>query len=343
MGWFTGGSFDQHALYAAGPQAHAIEHLFWFYVALLSVVVVSVLCSVALAIIKRRTRSSGLTTPALAAEEMPEREPMRQIAPLDAGREKRGRARIILSTVLTAIALIVLLAESISTSNALEALSGGQHIEIQVTGRQWWWQVRYLDPEPTRVFNTANELHLPLGHSVRLRLSAADVIHSFWAPNLQGKRDLIPGHDNDLVLRVDRPGRYRMQCAEFCGGAHAQMAMWIVAEPRADYEAWCTQQRQSAREPVTELQREGRAVFLRAQCPTCHTISGTSAQANWAPDLTHAGSRIGIGAASFPNRRGFLAGWLLGAPAMKPAVHMPRLTLPARDLQALVAYLESLQ
>jgi cytochrome c oxidase subunit 2 len=155
--------------------------------------------------------------------------------------------------VLTVIALFVLLSESIGTTNALDGWSTRGALQIQVTGKQWWWQVRYLDADPTRVFSTANELHLPAGRTVRLRLAASDVIHSFWAPNLQGKRDLIPGRENTLVLRADKPGRYRSQCAEFCGTQHARMAMWIVVEPREQFEAWSARQRTSAREPQSDL------------------------------------------------------------------------------------------
>jgi cytochrome c oxidase subunit II len=344
LGQLAGNSLDQHSLHAAGPHALAIERLFWFYVTALSVVALLVLASVAIAVWRRRARRGEISSPALSAEEWLETgEPARQIRPLDSAREQRSRRGVLLSSALTLIALIVLLAESIGTSNALAALDAGEPLEIQVTGQQWWWQVRYLDARPERVFRTANELHVPLGRNVRLQLSAADVIHSFWAPNLQGKRDLIPGRDTELVFRVDRAGRYRAQCAEFCGGAHAQMALWIVAEPRAQFEAWCEQQRAPAREPASELERQGQAVFLRGACATCHAIQGTLAQSNVGPDLTHVGSRIGLAAASFPNRRGFLGGWLLGAQALKPGAHMPNSTLPAQDLHALLAYLESLR
>jgi cytochrome c oxidase subunit 2 len=341
--WLAGGSLDQHSLQAAGPQASAIEHLFWFYTALLAGVAVLVWGSVLLAVWRRRARQAELAAPALTADELPKEAVAHETRRLDVRPEARRRNKIVVSTVLTLLALFVLLAESISSSNALEALSSSEGLRVEVTGKQWWWQIRYLDDRPERVFSTANELHIPLGQNVRLQLSAADVIHSFWAPNLQGKRDLIPGHDTELVLRADRPGRYRSQCAEFCGGAHAQMALWIVAEPRAQFEAWSARQRQNAHEPDTDQQREGREVFLRAPCAMCHAIQGTTAQSRVGPDLTHFGSRIGLAAATFPNRRGYLGGWLLGAQALKPTAHMPNLTLPARDLHALLAYLESLQ
>ncbi|HKU39314.1 MAG TPA: cytochrome c oxidase subunit II [Polyangiales bacterium] len=341
--WLAGGAIDQHSLQAAGPQAAAIQQLFWVYVALLGAVALLVAGSVVLAVLRRRTRQASPESPALSPDELPAELPARSFRRLAAQPEARRRRSVVVSTVLTAIALVGLLVESISTGNALESLSGGDALPIEVTGKQWWWQVRYLDAQPTRVFSTANELHIPVGRNVRLQLVASDVIHSFWAPNLQGKRDLIPGHDSSLVLRADRPGRYRAQCAEFCGGAHAQMSLWIVAEPPAVFEAWAAQQRKSAREPETELQHAGKLVFLRAACPACHTIQGTTAQSKVGPDLTHLASRIGLAAATYPNRRGYLGGWLLDAQALKPSNHMPNLSLAPRDLHALLAYLESLQ
>lgn len=328
---------------AAGPHAAAIEHLFWVYGTILAVVVVIVIAAVSIAVWRRRTRSQTLEPPAVDADELGATNPLREVRTLDRREEARRRRTVLVSTGLTIVGLIVLLSESISTTNALEAWSAKPELDIQVTGKQWWWQIRYLDASPQRVFTTANELHLPAGSTVRLQLSASDVIHSFWAPNLHGKRDLIPGQVNTLVLRADKPGRYRSQCAEFCGAAHALMAMWIVVEPRAQFEAWCERQRASGHEPQTDAEREGQAVFMRRQCATCHAISGTPARSNIGPDLTHFGSRIGLAAATFPNRRGFLAGWLVGAQALKPRAHMPNLTLEPRELHALIAYLESLK
>lgn len=148
---------------------------------------------------------------------------------------------------------------------------------------------------------------------------------------------------DSLVIRAERVGRYRSQCAEFCGTAHAQMALTVVVEPQAAYEAWLDAQRAPAREPQSELAREGRNVFLNRPCVTCHAISGTNAQANVGPDLSHLASRTELAAATFPNRRGHLAGWILDAPDLKPGVHMPDIKLSARDLQALLAYLEELE
>ncbi len=336
-------AYDQHSLNAAGPHAAAIQHLFWVYVALLAAVSALVVVTVLSAVWRRRSRAGTPEPPALDTAELGDERPARELRSLDATREKRHHRAVVVSTCLTVLALFVLLSESISTTNALDGWSTRGALQIQVTGKQWWWQVRYLDAEPSRVFTTANELHLPVGRTAKLQLSASDVIHSFWAPNLHGKRDLIPGRENTLVLRGDKPGRYRSQCAEFCGSEHALMSMWIVIEPLDQFEAWRARQRANGREPRTELEREGLSVFLHRSCATCHAVAGTPAGGTIGPDLTHFGSRLGIAAASYPNRRGYLAGWLLGAQGLKPLAHMPNLTLEPRELHALVAYLESLQ
>jgi cytochrome c oxidase subunit 2 len=342
MNWLRGGATDQHSLYPAGPHTAVFTHLFWSYLALLVLVFIAVVTSVSIAIAVRRQRRGTLEEPALAPSDLTV-VPAHPVRTLDEKAEQRRLRKIVVSTLATLIALFVLLAESVSTSNALERMHGSAPLEIQVTGKQWWWELRYLDAHADRTFVTANELHLPLGRSVRLQLLASDVIHSFWAPTLNGKRDLIPGHETWLDLTADRPGRYRAQCAEFCGGAHAQMALWIVVEPKDAFERWCAHQRQNAAEPMDDLAREGRDVFMRAPCVSCHTVNGTDAQSHLGPDLTHFASRIGIAAATFPNRRGYLAGWLVGAQGMKPGSHMPNLMLPPHDFQALLHYLEELR
>jgi cytochrome c oxidase subunit 2 len=331
---------DQHALHPAGPQAAAIADLWWVYLALLTAVAILVLIAVMLAVFRRRARQDALELPALLDDALPARATQHPLRRLEPGPEARKLRVVVGSTAATLLALFVLLGESISTSNALALLDTQDALEIEVTGKQWWWQVRYLDSEP---FVTANEIHLPVGRSVRFKLMAADVIHSFWVPNLHGKRDLIPGRENTLILRADKPGRYRSQCAEFCGHAHAQMALWVVVESAADFEAWAVRQRMAAPEPTTELARSGQEVFMRSPCVMCHAISGTLAQSNVGPDLTHVASRLSLAAGSYPNRRGQLAGWLLDSQAMKPGSHMPNITLPAADLHALIDYLETLR
>jgi cytochrome c oxidase subunit 2 len=229
------------------------------------------------------------------------------------------------------------------TDRALAALPVKDGIVVEVTAHQWWWELVYDDHEPSRVFRTANELHVPVGRPVLLKLKSDDVIHSFWVPNLHGKKDLIPGRISTMKFRADKPGVYRGQCAEFCGHQHAKMAFLVIAPEPAEYEAWAQAQRQPAKEPSNELQKRGQTVFLSSPCILCHTIEGTLAQARMAPDLTHLASRATIAAGTLPNSRGNLGGWILDPQGVKPGVAMPPTALGASDLHALLAYLESLQ
>jgi cytochrome c oxidase subunit II len=245
--------------------------------------------------------------------------------------------------VITVIVLFVMLGRSVLTGYALDQLPTEDALEIEVTGHQWWWQVHYRDADPSQGITTANEIHIPVGRPVVLALASSDVVHSFWVPSLHGKRDLVPGHVNTLTLRADRPGVYRGQCAEFCGQAHALMALWVVAEPAAAFEAWRAAQRKTPPAPETPETKRGQQVFLGGPCVLCHTVAGTSAQSNAGPDLTHFASRKSLAAASLPNTRGHLAGWLLNAQSLKPGSTMPNIGLSADDLHALIAYLETLR
>jgi cytochrome c oxidase subunit 2 len=222
-------------------------------------------------------------------------------------------------------------------------MSNKNAVTIEVTGQQWWWQVRYLDPDPSKIFVTANEIHIPVGQPVTIKLRSTDVIHSFWVPNLVGKKDLIPGHDAVLWLQADKPGVFRGQCAEYCGLQHAHMAFWVVAEPPTRFAAWLNQQRGEAVQPSTSSEQRGQQVFLSSPCIMCHTIQGTPAGATVGPDLTHIASRSYIAAGTLPNTRGQLAGWIVDSQAIKPGNRMPPNSLNPDDLQALLDYLQSLK
>jgi cytochrome c oxidase subunit 2 len=215
---------------------------------------------------------------------------------------------------------------------------------ISVTGRMWWWDVRYRDPGSGREIATANEIRIPVGRTVYLGLNAADVIHSLWVPALAGKRDMIPGRVTGLSLRADKPGVYRGQCAEYCGIQHAHMALQVVALAPAEFDAWLARQARPAPEPAAALPVRGRAVFLEQRCQSCHTIRGVAEMARLGPDLTHVGSRLQIGAGLLPNHRAALAGWVADPQALKPGVFMPAATgIDGDALRALAAYLEHLQ
>jgi cytochrome c oxidase subunit II len=216
-------------------------------------------------------------------------------------------------------------------------------VTIQVTGHRWWWEVRYPGSSPGDLVTTANEIHIPVGLPVRLELSTADVIHSFWIPQLAGKTDLIPGQRNVAWIEANRPGIYRGQCGEYCGLQHAKMAMALVAEPPAKFTRWLEAQRRPALDPVTEEARSGRDVFTGSACALCHTIRGTDAGGVLGPDLTHLASRGAIAAGLLRNSPGNLAGWVGNPQALKPGVAMPVVALRPDELQAVVSYLQALK
>ena len=210
---------------------------------------------------------------------------------------------------------------------------------IEVTGSQWWWQVRY--PGTTAI--TANEIHIPVKTPVTVVTESEDVIHSFWIPQLNRKVDSLPGHQNRVELYADEPGRYRGQCAEFCGAQHAQMGVTVYADPPERFQAWLANMSRPRPEPATPLARRGEQVFLANQCSSCHTVRGTRARGEVGPDLTHLKSRETLAALAIPNRRGYLAGWVLDPQNIKEGAKMPSLNLTGPELQALLEYLESLK
>jgi cytochrome c oxidase subunit 2 len=174
-------------------------------------------------------------------------------------------------------------------------------------------------------------------------LLSADVIHSFWVPNLHGKTDMIPGNPAHTYIQADRPGVFGGQCAEFCGHQHANMRFEVVAESEDDFQAWLAAQRAPAPDPATESQKRGKQVFMTNSCVLCHTISGTSAQSRVGPDLSHVAGRRKIAAGTLDNARGNLAGWVTDPHGVKPGVRMPPNPVAPADLHALLDYLESLK
>jgi cytochrome c oxidase subunit 2 len=216
-------------------------------------------------------------------------------------------------------------------------------MRVRVTAHQWWWEIEYLDAVPSQRLRTANELHIPVGKPVALELGSNDVIHSFWVPSLQGKKDLLPGYTTSLQLIASRPGVYRGECAEFCGYQHAHMSITVHAHEPAEFTRWQDGQRQSAREPADALAARGRDVFLSSSCPQCHTVQGTDAAAVLGPDLTHIASRAQLAAGTLPNNPSNLAAWIADPQHLKPGARMPPTPLSADDQGALVAYLASLR
>ncbi len=303
-----------------GPAARDIAQLGWFLFAVCGVVYAMVLVALAWALLRRRREDDQ-----------------------GAGATRAITRTVALATAVTAALLVVLAATSVTAGRGLTSPSGPGAITVDVIGHQWWWDFQYRDVTPSDVVSSPNELHIPVGVPVVLRAQSRDVIHSFWVPNLHGKRDLIPGVVTSLWIQADRPGVYRGQCAEFCGYQHAHMAMQVVAEPMDAFLAWIQRQRQPAGDPPDQEALRGREVFLQSPCVSCHTVRGTIAGSRVGPDLTHVGSRLTLAAGTLPNTRGHLAGWVADSQSVKPGNRMPPNVLTAGDLQAVLGYLRSLR
>jgi cytochrome c oxidase subunit 2 len=210
-----------------------------------------------------------------------------------------------------------------------------------VIAHQWWWEVRYQGDPQSRSFVTANELHIPVGQPVQVRLHAADVIHSFWVPQLAGKTDTIPGQTNKTWLQADHPGTYYGQCTEYCGAQHAHMAFVVVAQAAGQFTMWWDHQL-SDPAPPGGLAAKGRDVFM-SHCAACHKVRGTSAGGILGPDLSHVAGRSRIPSGMLPNDPEHLSAWISHPQAVKPGALMPEPQLDADQVQAVLAYLETLQ
>jgi cytochrome c oxidase subunit 2 len=315
---------------AGGPAASAVAHLGWMLIAVCALVYVATLAALLIAIVRGRRRGRvGTMTP-----EVP-----------DENRERRKQPVILAALIATFVILSVFVAASFLTDRSLGMAAQEPAVHIEITAHQWWWEIRYLDPVADRGFVTANELHLPLNETAAITLRSPDVIHSFWVPGLSGKRDVIPGRDQELRLSATVAGEWRGRCAEFCGLQHAQMQLLAIAEPRADFDAWRLHQASNAAPAQGAQQQRGEQVFGSASCIGCHVIRGTAATgySATAPDLTHLMSRRTLAAGTLSNTAPHRAAWVADAPAIKPGVRMPVNRLSADDLQALLSYLETLQ
>jgi cytochrome c oxidase subunit 2 len=306
----------QSVLDAAGPQSAAIERLWWLIFVIAAGVFVVVMAALVWAVRRRGDRRSS---------------------DVIMTRWVTG------ASAVTVVVLFVWLAASVSVGRASGSPQMKDALTISITGRQWWWQLEYVDTLPSNRFRTANEILIPVGRPVVFNVTSRDVIHSFWVPSLHGKRDLIPGYTTSIWFQADREGTYRGQCAEFCGLQHANMAVFVRAVSNADFERWVTAQRKPAQEPASGEARRGHDVFLKATCSQCHTIRGTLAGGGYGPDLTHVGSRAKIAAGVLPNTPENLQRWIRNPHQFKPGTKMPPHDLADADLRAVAEYLRSLQ
>ena len=245
-----------------------------------------------------------------------------------------------LEVVLTLIPTLILAGLAVPTVKAIADLAERPEgaLDITVTAKQFWWQYEYPDSNVV----TANEMHVPTGQPIFLKLEATDVIHSFWIPKLTGTQDVVPGRTNNMQFIADEPGTYWGQCKEFCGLSHANMRLRVIAHEPAEFEQWLQDQQQPAAATISGTAAEGQEIFLNT-CATCHAVKGTDAQGTLGPDLTHFMTRDTFAGATFENTTENLKRWIDNPPGMKPGVQMPDYGLSSQEIDAVVAYLQTLE
>ncbi len=305
------------ALNPKGPQAERIAEVWWLMFAMATAVYVVVAGLIIAAAMRGRRAPEGEGRPSRITD---------------------SSFIWVGGVIAPALILGVLAVVTVDSTNDLRRSEPGA-LRIEVTGYRWWWDVRY----PDHGVVTANEIHIPAGRPVELGLRAADVIHSFWVPELAGKVDQVPGQRNVIRLQADKPGTYRGFCAEFCGLQHAKMQYLVIADSPADFTRWITRRQRPPGGPASEEAALGQVVFNRSTCGACHSVRGTQARGTSGPDLSDFGSRTTIGAVSLENNHVKLAEWIRNPQESKPGNLMPPTFLAPEELDALVAYLESLE
>lgn len=323
----------QSTLEAHGPAAHHIAGLSWFMTILFLVITLIMWVLIGWGFIRRRGT-------------------LAEHAPISEGGGQIWIAIGGIAVPLLVLSVLFVLGLQLLTDFPIHGMQHGNHAgmhrtmkpEIRIIGHQWWWEIQYLNDDPSKQFTTANELHLPTSRPVNIEVETQDVMHSFWVPALHGKVDLIPGMKNYIRIEAEAPGSYTGQCAEFCGAEHARMRLLAVAEEPDEYEAWLDAQRKDGATPTIANAIAGEKIFLSGPCAMCHTVRGTVAGGRVAPDLTHIGSRQYIAANSYRNNDAYLEAWVTHAQSLKPQAEMPDLTqFSGEQLQDLVAYLRQLQ
>jgi cytochrome c oxidase subunit 2 len=254
----------------------------------------------------------------------------------------KGLNWIVIGLILSALPLTATLVWTMVALGAVVGSPANPAVVLDVTGHQWWWEVKYGAAQPNEVFSTANEIHIPVGVPILVRLHGADVIHSFWVPKLSGKTDAIPGQTNLSWIEANHPGTYLGQCTEYCGLQHARMSFAVIAQTREEFDRWRRGQLSAATSPATPEQERGLAL-VEYRCGLCHGVRGTHAGAIAAPDLTHLMSRATLAAGTLANNPGNLSGWIQNPQNIKPGNLMPDQHLSAQELSDTLSYLESLK
>jgi cytochrome c oxidase subunit II len=311
-------------LNAAGPRAHSILPLTWFTL-LVSIAVCLVITVLLWKAIRRNRVRDGVKIEDVVPE-----------------RGGDGLKWISVGLWISAVPLAVTLVWTMLVLAAVAGPPKSPALVLDITARQWWWDIRYNGAQPSDQFETANEIHIPVGQPVLVRLHTADVIHSFWVPKLTGKTDMIPGQTNQSWMQAEAPGRYLGQCSEYCGYQHAHMQFEVVADDPADFAAWQNKQRQPAAAPEGGAAARG-LEMMEFRCALCHQVRGTSLGAVTGPDLTHLMSRHTLAAGTLANDHGNLGGWIQNPQDLKPESLMPDQNLSPQQLSDVLAYLETLQ
>jgi len=307
-----------------GPRADEIAALTWalLIVSILVVVIVSVL--VLVGVLRRRALQPDNQV---------------RLEPIGHG-SSTGVLWIYIGVGLSTLALLGMMVWTGYTMAAINKPARDPKLTIEIIGHQWWWQVRYLSEDSSRIFETANEIHIPVGEPVAFKVRTDDVIHSFWVPPLGDKLDLIPNQINFTWLEASQPGTYRGQCAEFCGKQHAHMALAVVADKPDEFQRWWGDQLKPA--PIEPQIAVGEALFT-ARCGACHSVRGTRAGGRLGPDLTHVMGRGTIAAVTLPNKIAYLSGWIADPQRIKPGNLMPTLDISGPELAQIRDFLVRLK
>jgi cytochrome c oxidase subunit II len=311
-------------LQSFGPRADEIAALTWALLILSILVVVIVSALVLIGVIRRRVLHPGGEV---------------RLEPISHG-SSSGVLWLYIGTGLSILALLGAMVWTGYTMAAIQRPPQDPQVTIEIIGHQWWWQVRYISQDSSRVFDTANEIHIPVGEPVQFKVHTNDVIHSFWVPPLGDKLDLIPNQTNVTWLQASQPGTYRGQCAEFCGQQHAHMALLVIADRPDEFQRWWDDQlKPTSADPQTAM---GETLFT-VRCGACHTVRGTRAGGRLGPDLTHLMSRQTIAAATLPNRLAYLSGWIADPQRIKPGNLMPTLEISGPELEQIRGFLTMLK
>jgi cytochrome c oxidase subunit 2 len=241
-------------------------------------------------------------------------------------------AMIGLPTLLVAVFLYL----NIKTINSVQPDHSGQTPEAVITAHQWWWEASYSSSNVV----TANEIHLPAGKKILLKLLAADVIHDWWIPQFGNKMDMVPSQENYLWINIKEPGEYNGVCSEFCGAQHAHMRLKVIAQSEEDYNSWLMQHQRPATSATTV---SGAQLFMQKTCGNCHRINGTEARGTVGPDLTHLGSRQTLLAGLLENNIDNLVSWIKDPQQIKPGAYMPDFHLDDTTVRSIAMYLNSLK